>query len=101
MPTCVGKRTSPLDDGALLSQLEDLAGKFEIEIRYENINVEDSSSTGGLCRIKGEYVLIVHSRLTVKEKIRVLTKALKEFDLSEIYVRPAIRELLDKLGEKK
>jgi hypothetical protein len=35
----------------LLSQLEELAGKLEIKIRHENLNMEDSSSTGGLCRI--------------------------------------------------
>jgi hypothetical protein len=89
------QRIFPLDDGMLLSQLEELAGKLEIKIRHENLNMEDSSSTGGLCRINNEYVLIVHSRLTVKEKIRVMTAALKGFDLSEIYVRPIIRELLD------
>jgi hypothetical protein len=72
-----------------------LAGKLEIKIRHENLNTEDSSSTGGLCRINSEYVIIIHSRLTIKEKVRVMTEALKGFDLSEIYVRPIIRELLD------
>jgi hypothetical protein len=91
----IGQRILPLDDGVLLSQLEELAGKLEIKIRHENLNVEDSSSTGGLCRINNEYVLIVHSRLTMKEKIRVMIGALKGFDLSEIYVRPMIRGLLE------
>jgi len=49
--------------------------------------------------MKGEYVLIVHSRLTIKEKIRVVTRTLRQFDLNEIYVRPVLRELLEKSAD--
>jgi hypothetical protein len=88
-----------LNDAVLLNQLEELAEKLGIAIRYENIDAENSPGTGGLCRMKGEYVLIVHSRLTVREKIRVVTRALRQFDLNEIYVRPVLRELLDKSAD--
>jgi len=55
---------------------------------------------GGLCKVKGQYILIMHSRLTVKEKIGVITKTLKGFELGDVYVIPVIRELLDKSGER-
>ena len=89
-----------MDDGVLLNQMKELAGKLGIEIRYGNIAVEESHRTGGLCRVKGKYVLIMHSRLTVKEKIVVITKALKGFEMEDVYVIPVIRELLDKSGER-
>jgi hypothetical protein len=89
-----------LDDGVLLNQLEELAGKLGIEIRYGNIPGEDSHRTGGLCRVKGQYVLIIHSRLTVKEKIAVIIKTLKGFEMGDVYVMPVIRELLDKSKEQ-
>jgi N-dimethylarginine dimethylaminohydrolase len=79
----------------ILTQLEYLAEKLGVEVRYENVNVEESSGTGGLCRIKGKYVLIIHSHATSKEKIQVVTAALKVFDLGDIYVKPVIRELLE------
>jgi hypothetical protein len=63
---------------------------------YGNIPGEESHRTGGLCRIKGKYVLIMHSRLTVKEKIGVITRTLKGFETGDVYVAPVIRELLDK-----
>ena len=88
-----------MNDAVLLNQLEELANTLGIAIRYENINVENSPGMGGLCRMKGEYVLIVHSRLTVREKIRVVTRALRQFDLNEIYVRPVLRELLEKSAD--
>jgi hypothetical protein len=52
-------------------------------------------SSGGLCRIEKEYVLILNSKATVKEKIQVMIEALNQFDLSDIYVKPVIRELLE------
>jgi hypothetical protein len=85
-----------LDDGVLINQLEELAGKLGIEIRYGNIPGEESHRMGGLCRVKGKYILIIHSRLTVKEKIGILTKTLKGFEMDDVFVIPVIRELLDK-----
>lgn len=88
-----------MDDGVLLHQLEELAGKLGIEIRYGNIAVEESHRTGGLCRFKGQYVLIIHSRLTVKEKIGMIVKNLKGFEMDDVYLLPVIRELLDQSKE--
>ncbi|MFH0813676.1 MAG: hypothetical protein V2A69_12690 [Pseudomonadota bacterium] len=83
-----------MDDLTALSQLEGLADKLGIQIRYEKIE-DELTGAGGLCRIEGKYVLIIHSKATVKEKIQVMTQALRRFDLGDIYVRPAIRELLE------
>ena len=84
-----------MNEEVLLNQLEDLAEKLGILVRDENINIEESSSSGGLCRIEGEYVLILNSKATVKEKNQVMIKALQQFDLSGIYIKPVIRELLE------
>ena len=84
-----------MNEEVLLNQLEDLAEKLGILVRDENINIEESSSSGGLCRIEGEYVLILNSKATVKEKNQVMIKALQQFDLSDIYIKPVIRELLE------
>ena len=66
-----------------------------MNLELKNINIEESSSTVGICRIEGKYVLILHSKATVKEKIQVMITSLQQFDLSDIYVKPVIRELLD------
>lgn len=84
-----------MNEEVLLNQLEDLAEKLGILVRDENINIEESSSSGGLCRIEGEYVLILNSKVTVKEKNQVMINALQQFDLSDIYIKPVIRELLE------
>jgi hypothetical protein len=84
-----------MNDEVILSYLEELAEKLEILVRDENINIEESSSSGGLCRFEGKHVVILNSKATVKEKIQVMIAALQQFDLSDIYVKPVIRELLD------
>ena len=58
-----------MNEEVLLNQLEDLAEKLGILVRNENINIEESLSNGGLCRIEREYVLILNSKATVKEKM--------------------------------
>ena len=84
-----------MNDEIILSYLEELAEKLEILVRDENINIEESSSSGGLCRVEGQYVIILNSKATVKEKIQVMIAALQQFDLRDMYIKPVIREMLD------
>ena len=42
----------------------------EIPIRNENINLEETFSPGGLCRVEGKYILILNSSAIIKEKYR-------------------------------
>jgi hypothetical protein len=87
---------SSMDDHTALSQLEGLAYMLGIPVRYEKIAEEDVANAGGLCRLKGECVIIVNSRAAVKDKVQTLVKALKNFDLNDVYMRPAVRELLER-----
>ena len=84
-----------MKDELLLNQLEDLANKQGIAIRHFKFIRDESSGRGGLCRIRGEYILYIDSQATTKEKILVMIEALKQFDLGDIQVLPAIRNLLD------
>jgi hypothetical protein len=88
-----------MDEGAVIVQLEELAEKFDVHIRYEDIKQEENLTfvDGGLCLFKGEYVLIINPKASVKDKIRTLAVALKHFDLDQIYIRPVIREILDRI----
>ena len=85
-----------MDEDTLLGQLEELAHSLGIEIRYEPLKRESGFFPGGLCRIKGEYVLILNSAATTEDKIQTMAKALNRFDLSRVYVRPGLREFLAK-----
>ncbi len=88
-----------MDENTLLRQLEELAESLKVQVRYESFKGEGSFTTGGLCKLKGEYLLIINSKASVREKAEAVAGALKGFDLSQVYLRPGLRELLDALGE--
>jgi len=83
-----------MDDHTVLNLLEELADRLGIPIRYEKIE-DELTGLGGLCRIDGKFILIISSKTTAKEKIRIMTETFRRFDLGDIYVRPALRELLE------
>ncbi len=86
-----------MDERTILDHLEELAERFGVQIRYEAIKQDEDSLNvvGGLCLLKGKYVLIINSKATVKDRIKTLAMAVKHFDLDRIYIRPDLRELLD------
>ena len=90
-----------VNEGAILEQLEDLARSLGIEIRHEQLRREGSFSPGGLCRLKGDYLLIFNTKATSEDRIEALVKALDRFDLDQVYLKPGLREFLDKYPKKK
>jgi N-dimethylarginine dimethylaminohydrolase len=92
-----------MDDDTIIEQLEELIERFGIQIRYEPIKEEEDSIhvVGGLCLLEREYVLIINSKATKSDKIKTLATALKHFDLDQIYLRPVLRELLDKIPQQR
>ena len=92
-----------MDESTIIEELEELIESFGIQIRHEAIKQDEDlvKVVGGLCLLKGEYVLIINSRATMMERINTLARALKHFDLDHIYLRPVFRELLDKIPEQR
>ena len=92
-----------MDENTIVEQLEELIERFAVQIRHEAIKQDEDLVTivGGLCLRGGEYVLIINSKATVIDRINTLATALKHFDLDHIYLRPVLRELLDKVPEQR
>jgi uncharacterized protein (DUF111 family) len=83
-----------MDEEEIIEQLEDLAQRLGIKVRYEELKKEGVFSPGGLCRVKDEDILIVNSKASVQDKMQVLAKAVTSFDLGGVYMRPGLREFL-------
>lgn len=80
-----------------MSDLEDLADRLSIVVRYEILEDERAAFPGGLCRINDQRVVIVNSEASLSAKVKVLAQALSHFDLSGLYIKPALREYLEGL----
>jgi hypothetical protein len=90
-----------VDERAVLAELEELARSLDIEVRYENLRREGIFTPGGLCRVKGRYLLIVHSKALNRDKIEALAAAVTRFDLSHLYMKPGLRDFLDRFPVSK
>jgi hypothetical protein len=86
------------DAAAVLGQLEAVAAKLSVEVRFEALGQEgDAAPTrGGLCRVKDEELIYVDSRLSAPDKCRVLAEALSHFDLGGLFMPPAVRRLVER-----
>ncbi len=86
-----------MDEQFIIGQLEELAESFGLKIRYEPMHQDEESIklVGGVCRLKGENLLIINSKAPLEDKIKAFVQALRRFDLEDIYIKPVIRELLD------
>jgi hypothetical protein len=80
----------------LLVQLEDLAGRLNIQVQYESLKNEDPSTFGGFCRVRDQRMIIIHSKATINRKIDIFAEVLRRFDMDDLYMRPALREYLKK-----
>jgi len=92
-----------MDENTIIEQLEELIKTFGVQIRREPIKQDEDlvKVVGGLCLLRGEYLLIISSKATTMERIKTLATALKHFDLDPIYLRPVLRELLDRIPEQR
>ena len=84
-----------MDEAATLGHLEELAHNLGVEVRYESMEGDNTFSSGGMCRIRDKQVIIVNQRAAPADKLKTLVKALKSFDLTQIYLRPVLRDLLE------
>jgi hypothetical protein len=91
-----------MDENNIIDQLEELAERFGIKIRYESIKQDEDlvRVVGGLCLLRGEYVVIIDSKAAMVDKIRTLAEAMTHFNLDQIYIKPALRELLGKIPHR-
>jgi len=78
-----------------LAELEALAKKLEVEVVYDHLTGEGAGS-GGLCKIKGRWRVIIERRSSVGERLSILAKALSRFDLESHYLTPSLRELVER-----
>lgn len=74
----------------ILKELEDLARKCSIGIRYEKGDFE-----GGYCVLKAERIIVVNKRLAAVRRASVLAQGLAEVGINEIYLKPAVREFIE------
>lgn len=76
-----------------LHELEEVARTLKVRISYDAMT-GPTQGGGGLCKVRGEYRIIVDRRLRPVDRVRVIAEALRSFDTEAIFVSPQVRQLL-------
>lgn len=84
-----------MNDEALLAELEAVAEKLKVEVVYDRFT-GDAAGTGGICKVRGTWRVIVERRCNPGERLSVLALALARFDMEEVFLSPSLRSLLER-----
>jgi hypothetical protein len=85
---------SSIKPDQLLSGLKDVAGKLGIVVSEHRLSRENIKVRSGLCKIKGQYVVILDKQLPVFKKCSVLAACLSDMPHDGVFVVPAVRDFL-------
>ena len=86
------KKEDRLRDEEIMKALEEVAERLSVHIHYEEMKAFEFRVQDGSCRVKGEPSIFIDRKRPLKEKISILARELKKFDLEDIYVPPLLRE---------
>jgi len=73
----------------MLEELEQAAEQLKLKVVYERLTPE--ACPGGLCRVEGEYRVIIDRHTPLLERINVLLGAVARFSTDEIFLSPEVR----------
>jgi len=76
-----------------LEAVERLAESIAVQVSYEPM-AGLVQRTGGLCRVRGQYRVIMDRRLKTPDRVQILAEALRRFDLSEQELSAELQPLL-------
>jgi hypothetical protein len=83
----------------IYQELKDLAEKLDINVSEQNLRTAGIAVRSGLCKVKGKNMFIMDKHKSIRKKIKILASHLAQIPHENVFIVPAIRELLEK--EKK
>lgn len=75
----------------IIEALEAACTQLGVVVKYENMTGE-TSGAAGLCKVKGQWRVLIDKKLNVSDRTAVLVDALSRFDTENIYLPPQVRE---------
>jgi len=75
----------------MLELLETVAARLGVKVSYEAMQ---AGSSGGLCRVKGEYRLIVDKKAPLSERVATMAHSLAPLDWTGLDLPPRVQARL-------
>lgn len=80
----------------ILKDLKALAAELGASVRFEKGDFK-----GGYCLLKESKVIVINRMANQQRKVMILSAALKELGIDQIYLTPKLREIIDEMIEEK
>jgi hypothetical protein len=77
----------------IIQDLKALAAQLGAEVRFEKGDFK-----GGYCLLKENKVIVINKMANLQRKVMILSMALKELGIDQIYLTPRIREIIDEMS---
>ncbi len=79
-----------LTNDELLKALETIARAINVQVRFEKGDFKS-----GYCTIEKQNLVVIQKRDTLDKQLCVLAGFLGTFDLSQLYIAPALKEFIE------
>jgi len=74
----------------IFQELEDIAETLDIKIIQEKGDFKS-----GYCLLEKEKIIVINKLKPVEQRVRALAQAFSRLDISQVYMKPAIREFIE------
>jgi len=78
----------------LLQDLKQIATEMGAKVRFERGDFK-----GGYCILKDDRTIVINKLSTFQRKVIILTNALKELGVNDIYLPPKLREIIEEIAD--
>ena len=84
----------------IYQELIGISEKFDIMVSEQNFRKTGIKVKSGFCKVKEEKRFIIDKHLKIHKKIDTLAKFVTSLPHEDIFIVPAVREVLNKYGNK-
>jgi hypothetical protein len=84
----------------IYQELKDLAEKLGVTVSEQSFRASGIPVKSGFCLIKGEMHCIIDKNINLHKKTTILAQSLFELPHENLFVVPAVRDIIQKYGRK-
>lgn len=80
----------------IIQDLRSVATQLGASVRFEKGDFK-----GGYCLLNENKVIVINKNANLQRKAMILSAALKELGVDDIYLNPKLREIIEEMGDVK
>jgi hypothetical protein len=83
----------------LYQDMKEIAEKLGVTVSEQNFRKTGIKIESGICKVKGRKLFIIDKNRSIHKKNEILASFLSKMPHEDVYVIPAVRELINKYSQ--